>query len=118
MALVGVGRVVGHRTSATIVSPISIPAPYLGRSRIARGIRLLRRHSQTNNVSARSSSARRRAIPDAHAPRVSDGTRTRDILDHNQVLYQLSYTHHAEARSCVADHTAQREVYRAASCRG
>ena len=26
---------------------------------------------------------------------VSDGTRTRDILDHNQVLYQLSYTHHA-----------------------
>ena len=27
--------------------------------------------------------------------RVSDGTRTRDRLDHNQVLYQLSYTHHA-----------------------
>ena len=26
---------------------------------------------------------------------VSNGTRTRDILDHNQVLYQLSYTHHA-----------------------
>lgn len=26
---------------------------------------------------------------------VSDGTRTRDVLDHNQVLYQLSYTHHA-----------------------
>src|SRR4051812_22663568 len=26
---------------------------------------------------------------------VSDGARTRDILDHNQVLYQLSYTHHA-----------------------
>ena len=26
---------------------------------------------------------------------VSDGIRTRDILDHNQVLYQLSYTHHA-----------------------
>lgn len=26
---------------------------------------------------------------------MSDGTRTRDILDHNQVLYQLSYTHHA-----------------------
>jgi hypothetical protein len=25
---------------------------------------------------------------------VSDGTRTRDILDHNQVLYHLSYTHH------------------------
>jgi hypothetical protein len=28
---------------------------------------------------------------------VSDGTRTRDFLDHNQVLYQLSYTHHAYA---------------------
>ena len=26
---------------------------------------------------------------------MSDGIRTRDILDHNQVLYQLSYTHHA-----------------------
>jgi hypothetical protein len=26
-------------------------------------------------------------------PGVSDGSRTRDILDHNQVLYQLSYTH-------------------------
>ncbi len=26
---------------------------------------------------------------------VSNGARTRDILDHNQVLYQLSYTHHA-----------------------
>ena len=25
---------------------------------------------------------------------MSDGIRTRDILDHNQVLYQLSYTHH------------------------
>ena len=28
--------------------------------------------------------------------RVSDGTRTRDRLDHNQELYQLSYAHHAE----------------------
>ncbi len=26
---------------------------------------------------------------------MSNGTRTRDILDHNQTLYQLSYTHHA-----------------------
>ena len=25
---------------------------------------------------------------------MSNGIRTRDILDHNQVLYQLSYTHH------------------------
>ncbi len=28
---------------------------------------------------------------------MSDGIRTRDILDHNQVLYQLSYTHQAPA---------------------
>jgi hypothetical protein len=74
-------------------------------------------------VSARSSSARRRAIPDAHArgvsdTRVSDGTRTRDILDHNQVLYQLSYTHHAKGPTCLADHIAQREVYRPAVCAG
>jgi hypothetical protein len=26
---------------------------------------------------------------------VSDGTRTRDRLDHNQELYQLSYAHQA-----------------------
>jgi len=25
---------------------------------------------------------------------VSDGARTRDIPDHNRVLYQLSYAHH------------------------
>ena len=25
---------------------------------------------------------------------MNDGTRTRDILDHNQVLYHLSYIHH------------------------
>jgi hypothetical protein len=28
---------------------------------------------------------------------VSEGTRTLDPLDHNQMLYQLSYTHHAGA---------------------
>jgi hypothetical protein len=27
---------------------------------------------------------------------VSDGARTRDIPDHNRVLYQLSYAHHVE----------------------
>ncbi len=36
------------------------------------------------------------AIP--AAMRVSNGIRTRDILDHNQVLYQLSYTHHGPLR--------------------
>lgn len=29
---------------------------------------------------------------------VADGTRTRDVLDHNQVLYQLNYSHHR----CIA----------------
>lgn len=35
--------------------------------------------------------------------RVSDGTRTRGILDHNQVLYQLSYTHHDRSFSRPAE---------------
>jgi hypothetical protein len=30
--------------------------------------------------------------------RVSDGTRTRDRLDHNQELYLLSYAHHGAGR--------------------
>jgi hypothetical protein len=31
-----------------------------------------------------------------HSPtyRVADGARTRDIQDHNLVLYQLNYSHH------------------------
>ena len=35
---------------------------------------------------------------------MSDGARTRDILDHNQVLYLLSYAHHVGpiAPSCLA----------------
>jgi hypothetical protein len=35
----------------------------------------------------------RDTCPDS-SQRVSDGTRTRDRLDHNQELYQLSYAHH------------------------
>ena len=38
---------------------------------------------------------------DAYALWVSDGTRTRDFLDHNQVLYQLSYTHHANGPKMI-----------------
>lgn len=34
---------------------------------------------------------------------VSDGTRTRDIRDHNAALYQLSYTHH-----CSGPHDRER----------
>jgi hypothetical protein len=33
-----------------------------------------------------------------HFVRVSDGTRTRDRLDHNQELYLLSYAHHGAGR--------------------
>jgi hypothetical protein len=33
---------------------------------------------------------------------VSDGTRTRDRLDHNQELYQLSYAHQARANLAAA----------------
>lgn len=33
--------------------------------------------------------------------RVSDGTRTRDRLDHNQELYQLSYAHRARSNVAV-----------------
>ena len=32
---------------------------------------------------------------------MSNGARTRDILDHNQVLYQLSYTHHVTTASTL-----------------
>ena len=31
--------------------------------------------------------------------RVTDGTRTRDVQDHNLALYQLSYGHHQTRRS-------------------
>jgi hypothetical protein len=44
---------------------------------------------------------------------VSDGTRTRDILDHNQVLYQLSYTHHASGPNAVS-----RTMLRSVKCTG
>jgi hypothetical protein len=33
---------------------------------------------------------------------VSDGTRTRDRLDHNQELYQLSYAHQVGSNLAVA----------------
>ena len=49
-----------------------------------------------------SRTARNRVVRDLRW--VSDGARTRDILDHNQVLYQLSYTHHALASTSSADH--------------
>jgi hypothetical protein len=33
--------------------------------------------------------------------RVTDGTRTRDVQDHNLALYQLSYSHHLFWRAIV-----------------
>lgn len=30
--------------------------------------------------------------------RVNDGTRTRDLPDHNRALYRLSYKHHARPK--------------------
>jgi hypothetical protein len=36
---------------------------------------------------------RERPAKEAFGRRVSDGTRTRDRLDHNQELYLLSYAH-------------------------
>ncbi len=34
---------------------------------------------------------------------MSDGARTRDNRDHNPVLYQLSYTHHAAAETAAEE---------------
>ena len=66
---------------------------------------------------SRSSSLHRRSFPDSVvpivAPGVSDGARTRDILDHNQVLYQLSYTHHASGPNAVS-----RTMLRSVKCTG
>ncbi len=52
---------------------------------------------------------------------VSNGARTRDILDHNQTLYQLSYTHHATphcaSRSAVGlTQKGEAQPSRASSC--
>ena len=40
---------------------------------------------------------------------VSDGTRTRDIRDHNAALYQLSYTHHGRLAAALAESTCEPE---------
>ena len=39
-------------------------------------------------------------LPSSLDFRVIDGTRTRDIQDHNLALYQLSYDHRREADFC------------------
>ncbi len=43
---------------------------------------------------------------------VSDGTRTRDIQDHNLTLYQLNYTHHCRepAQRCMLGQRAATSI--------
>ena len=46
---------------------------------------------------------------------VSNGARTRDLLDHNQALYQLSYTHHVCPPDLRGNHSI---VVHAGGCPG
>ena len=50
----------------------------------------------TRHTVGQSATVAARAVAMWPATGVSEGTRTPDTLDHNQVLYQLSYTHHAK----------------------
>ena len=43
---------------------------------------------------------------------VSDGARTRDNRDHNPVLYQLSYAHHARVKCYREPFGAVKTVWR------
>ena len=54
---------------------------------------LLATHGGANRWRECSRFARKGAVAQASNRKVSDGTRTRDHLDHNQELYQLSYAH-------------------------
>lgn len=47
---------------------------------------------------------------------MSDGTRTRGILDHNQVLYQLSYTHHARQLDFAVSLPAEKKCTGSEGC--
>jgi hypothetical protein len=93
------------RPASREAAPAKRPAYVAADSRaVEMDMALIRR-----GTGSRSSSLQRRSFPDSFpflgpAPGVSDGTRTRDILDHNQVLYQLSYTHHASGPNGFADH--------------
>ncbi len=40
-------------------------------------------------------------VPRVSSYGVADAARTRDLLNHNQVLYQLSYSHHAQVISIM-----------------
>lgn len=47
---------------------------------------------------------------------MSDGTRTRGILDHNQVLYQLSYTHHVRQLTLWSPYRPRKSVQGPQGC--
>lgn len=40
-------------------------------------------------------------VPRVSSYGVADAARTRDLLNHNQVLYQLSYSHHVQVISIM-----------------
>jgi hypothetical protein len=62
--------------------------------------------------------ADRSALGQERARRVSDGTRTRDHLDHNQELYQLSYAHRGGRSVALCVRTSRPAAPRARpSCR-
>ena len=54
-----------------------------------------------------------RIYPDHFVFGVSNGARTRGLLDHNQALCQLSYTHHAQPRPNEAATLCERGDYQA-----
>src|SRR5215207_7139663 len=64
-------------------------------------------------VDRRSGRRRRKPRVSGASFEVSDGTRTRDRLDHNQELYQLSYAHQAAPTvAASADHGPRRGLGR------
>ena len=74
----------------------TIPRPSSQASaRAAKGSLPPLRDLYPNGVAANGLDVVRTRAPQATNHKVSDGTRTRDRLDHNQELYQLSYAHQA-----------------------
>src|SRR5256885_14044114 len=68
--------------------------PLLGRLTNRRRERNIRRHHAPKRQRAPGETPKARSLRG-----VSDGTRTRDHLDHNQELYQLSYAHRVGTQS-------------------
>ena len=95
------GGGVRARLAPAVVGTESTPSVPAGRweSPIA-GVAATSRGERPRRARRRPAEAQWAArVPDGPLHGVSDGTRTRDHRDHNQVLYQLSYTHHVRAGS-------------------